>query len=161
MREDPGCGLRLPKVQSCIEIEGSDDVGVDVRYSWGGLARGDFTSIGCVDTFYLGEYPVTNADFKKFLDATHYRPQDDLNFLRDWKNGGYPEGWAKKPVTWSIAPGCTPRTASGRWQATAPMSGYGNTQRKGGEREPPFTPGETFTTGDAANVPVPDKGRTR
>ena len=25
---------------------------------------------------------------------------DDLNFLRDWKNGAYPEGWANKPVTW-------------------------------------------------------------
>ena len=25
--------------------------------------------------------------FKKFLDATHYHPDDDHNFLRDWKNG--------------------------------------------------------------------------
>ena len=23
-----------------------------------------------------------------------------LNFLRDWKNGSYPDGWANKPVTW-------------------------------------------------------------
>ncbi len=39
-------------------------------------------------------------EFKKFLDATHYHPQDDLNFLRDWKDGAYPAGWDNKPVTW-------------------------------------------------------------
>ncbi len=39
-------------------------------------------------------------EFKKFLDATHYHPADDLNFLKDWKNGAYPQGWANKPVTW-------------------------------------------------------------
>jgi gamma-glutamyl hercynylcysteine S-oxide synthase len=44
--------------------------------------------------------PVTNADFKKFLDATNYHPKDDHNFLRDWKNGNYPQGWDSKPVTW-------------------------------------------------------------
>ena len=27
-----------------------------------------------IETFYIDKYPVTNADFKKFLDATHYRP---------------------------------------------------------------------------------------
>jgi formylglycine-generating enzyme required for sulfatase activity len=43
---------------------------------------------------------VTNAEFKKFIDATHYHTKDDHNFLRDWKNGAYPEGWANKPVTW-------------------------------------------------------------
>jgi formylglycine-generating enzyme required for sulfatase activity len=43
---------------------------------------------------------VTNAQFKEFLDATQYHPKDDQNFLRDWKNGLYPEGWASKPVTW-------------------------------------------------------------
>ncbi len=25
--------------------------------------------------FFIDKYPVTNAQFKKFLDATHYRPQ--------------------------------------------------------------------------------------
>ncbi|MGD0578345.1 MAG: SUMF1/EgtB/PvdO family nonheme iron enzyme, partial [Bryobacteraceae bacterium] len=49
---------------------------------------------------YIDKYPVTNSQFKQFLDATHYHPKDDLNFLRDWKNGSYPDGWANKPVTW-------------------------------------------------------------
>ena len=47
-------------------------------------------SIIHVKSFWIDKYPVTNAEFKKFLDATHYRPQDDLNFLRDWQNGAYP-----------------------------------------------------------------------
>jgi len=53
-----------------------------------------------IGTFYIDKYPVTNADFKRFLDATHYQPKDDHNFLRDWKDGAYPAGWANKPVTW-------------------------------------------------------------
>ena len=36
---------------------------------------------------------MTNTEFKKFLDATHYRPKDDHNFLRSWQNGAYPDGW--------------------------------------------------------------------
>ena len=38
--------------------------------------------------------------FKKFVDAKNYHPRDDYHFLNDWKNGTYPEGWGKKPVTW-------------------------------------------------------------
>ena len=49
---------------------------------------------------YIDEYPVTNAEFKRFMDAAKYHPEDDHNFLRDWANGSYPEGWDNKPVTW-------------------------------------------------------------
>ena len=35
-----------------------------------------------------------------YLLATHYRPKESHNFLRDWTNGAFPQGWAKKPVTW-------------------------------------------------------------
>ena len=48
-----------------------------------------------VNSFYIDKYPVTNSEFKKFMDATTYRPKDDHNFLKDWKNGTYPAGWAK------------------------------------------------------------------
>src|SRR5260370_15774849 len=53
-----------------------------------------------IKRFFIDKYPVTNAEFNKFLDATHYHPKDSLNFLKDWKDGTYPGGWAKKPVTW-------------------------------------------------------------
>ena len=53
-----------------------------------------------IKAFYMDKYPVTNAEFKKFLDATNYHPKDSLNFLKDWKDGTYPAGWSNKPVTW-------------------------------------------------------------
>ena len=40
-----------------------------------------------VAPFFIDKFPVTNAQFKHFLDATHYAPSDAFNFLRDWKNG--------------------------------------------------------------------------
>ena len=83
-----------------IEIEGTDDIGVDVQYPWEDSARRFHEHPVQIKPFYIDKYPVTNADFKKFLDASHYHPKDDLNFLKDWQNGNYPDGAAKKPVTW-------------------------------------------------------------
>lgn len=83
-----------------IEIEGSNDQGVDVQYPWENVARRFHEHKMRIQPFYMDKYPVTNAEFKKFLDASKYRPKDDLNFLRDWKNGTFPDGWANKPVTW-------------------------------------------------------------
>ncbi len=53
-----------------------------------------------IASFYMDKYPTTNKQFKKFLDATHYLPKDNFNFLKDWNNGMYPNGWENKPVTW-------------------------------------------------------------
>ena len=72
---------------SGIEIEGFNDIGVDVQYPWEDTPRRFHDHPMHVKSFWIDKYPVTNAQFKKFLDATHYRPQDDLNFLRDWKDG--------------------------------------------------------------------------
>ena len=83
-----------------IEIEGFNDIGVDVQYPWEPTPRRFHEHRIPIGAFYMDRYPVTNAQFKRFLDAAHYRPKDDLNFLRDWKNGTFPSGWANKPVTW-------------------------------------------------------------
>jgi iron(II)-dependent oxidoreductase len=83
-----------------VEIEGSNDVEVDVQYPWEDIPRRFHEQKMQIKPFYMDKYPVTNAEFKKFLDVSHYRPQNDLNFLRDWKGGTYPDGWANKPVTW-------------------------------------------------------------
>ena len=83
-----------------IEIEGGNDIGVDVQEPWEDSPRRYHHHRMTVHAFYIDRYPVTNAEFKKFLDGSHYRPQDGHNFLRDWNNGMYPEGWSNKPVTW-------------------------------------------------------------
>jgi formylglycine-generating enzyme required for sulfatase activity len=83
-----------------IEIEGSNDVTLDVQYPWEVTARRFHQHLMRVHSFDIDKYPVTNKEFRSFLDATHFGPQDDLNFLKDWKGGMYPPGWDNKPVTW-------------------------------------------------------------
>ncbi|MGA2563718.1 MAG: SUMF1/EgtB/PvdO family nonheme iron enzyme, partial [Steroidobacteraceae bacterium] len=83
-----------------IEIEGSDAIGVDVAYPWEDSARRFHHQEIKISRFYIDQYSVSNAQFKAFLTATGYHPKDDLDFLKDWRNGTYPEGWANKPVTW-------------------------------------------------------------
>jgi formylglycine-generating enzyme required for sulfatase activity len=83
-----------------IEIEGFNWIGLDVQYPWEDAPRRGHHHLLMMKSFYMDRYPVTNADFKKFLDATQYHPRDDHNFLKDWRNGTYADGWANKPVTW-------------------------------------------------------------
>ena len=89
-----------------VEIEGwgypagPDQTGVDFQYPWESAPTRQHEHDIDVAAFYIDKYPVTNAEFKKFVDATHYHPGDAHNFLKDWVNGTYPQGWAKKPVTW-------------------------------------------------------------
>ena len=85
---------------SGIEIEGGNDPGADVQYPWEDSPRRFHQHTVRLPSYFIDRTPTTNAEFKKFLDATHYHPQDDHNFLRDWKGGNYPDGWGDKPVTW-------------------------------------------------------------
>jgi formylglycine-generating enzyme required for sulfatase activity len=85
---------------SGIEIEGGNDPGADVQYPWEDTARRFHRHRMHVHSFYIDRTPVTNAAFNRFLNSTHYHPKDDHNFLQNWKNGSYPEGWDNKPVTW-------------------------------------------------------------
>ena len=39
---------------------------------------------------------MTNDAFKAFLDATHYHPQDDLNFVGDWKRRNVSPGMGEQ-----------------------------------------------------------------
>ena len=91
---------------SGVEIEGwghpagTDALGVDVQYPWEDVPRMVHDKDVDVRSFYIDRCPVTNAQFKKFLQASGYHPRDDHNFLKDWTAGSYPQGWDKKPVTW-------------------------------------------------------------
>ncbi len=97
--------IRVPAAEfsfrvSGIEIEGFNDIGVDVQYPWEDSPRRFHDHPMEIKSFWIDKYPVTNTQFKRFLDATHYHPPDDLNFLRDWKDGKLPRGWDSRPVTW-------------------------------------------------------------
>jgi formylglycine-generating enzyme required for sulfatase activity len=83
-----------------IEIEGGDDIGVDVQYPWEDSPRRHHSHTMGIAAFYIDKYPVTNRQFAEFLKASQYHPEDDHNFLKDWKNGQYPAGWDNRPVTW-------------------------------------------------------------
>ncbi len=137
-----------------IEVEGLNDMGVDVQYPWEDSARRFHSHPMQIDSFYIDKYPVTNAQFKKFLDSSHYHPKDDLNFLRDWKDGSYPAGWENKPVTWvSLEDARAYAAWAGKrlpheweWQFAA----QGNDRRL-------YPWGNDW---DASAVPVPDNSRT-
>jgi formylglycine-generating enzyme required for sulfatase activity len=146
-------GTYIFKVKG-IEIEGSDDIGVDVQYPWEDSPRRFHEHTMEIKPFYIDKYPVTNEGFKKFLDATHYSPQDHLNFLKDWTNGSYPAGWANKPVTWVSLEDAR---AYAKWTG----------KRLPHEWEWQFaaqgTDGRAYPWGDAwdaSDVPVPDQSRT-
>jgi iron(II)-dependent oxidoreductase len=49
-------------------------------------------------SFLIDRFPVTNRQFKRFLDATGYRPSDTVRFLLHWKDGVYPDAEADHPV---------------------------------------------------------------
>ncbi|MCG9134431.1 formylglycine-generating enzyme family protein [Candidatus Poribacteria bacterium] len=65
-----------------------------------------------IDAFYIDKYPVTNAQYKKFVDANPpwSKPQwfknrisrryHDGDYLRHWTEDDYPDGKADYPVNW-------------------------------------------------------------
>ncbi len=85
---------------SGIEIEGYTWKGLDFQYPWESSARRSHLRRMAMKSFHIDKCPVTNAEYKKFIDATGYRPKDDHNFLSDWVKGAPRKGWEKKPVTW-------------------------------------------------------------
>jgi iron(II)-dependent oxidoreductase len=140
---------------SGIEIEGSNDIGVDVQYPWENMARRFHEQRMTILPIYMDKYPVTNAEFKKFLDATHYRPADTLNFLRDWKNGAYPESWANKPVTWVSLEDAR---AYAKWAGKRlPHEWEWQYVAQGGNSARVYPWGDDW---EANAVPVPVKGRS-
>lgn len=157
--EAPAGMIKIPgssfdfKVEG-IEIEGGASEMVDVQYPWEPTPRRFHEHTLEIKPFFIDKYPVTNAQFKQFLDATHYAPKDSLNFLRDWKNGTFPAGWENRPVTWVSMEDARAYAAwAGKrlpheweWQLAAQSTDNRN-----------FPWGNYW---ESANVPAPDTGRT-
>jgi len=53
-----------------------------------------------LDPFYMAEYPVTNKQFRLFLDVTNYKPTDGEahRFLAHWRKGRCPRALEDHPV---------------------------------------------------------------
>jgi len=139
---------------SGTEIEGDGNPGVDVQYPWEDSPRRFHEKAMQIAPFYIDKYPVTNAQFKQFLDATHYAPRDALNFLRDWNDGAMPQGWEKRPVTWVSLEDAR---AYAKWVGKRlPHEWEWQMAAQG-------TDGRTFPWGNywqPSNVPTPATGRT-
>ncbi|MCD6326580.1 SUMF1/EgtB/PvdO family nonheme iron enzyme [bacterium] len=55
-----------------------------------------------LDSFEIDVTPITNGQYKHFLEATAYdgRAEADENYLRDWLSGTFPAGEENYPITW-------------------------------------------------------------
>ncbi|MGL6195472.1 MAG: formylglycine-generating enzyme family protein [Thermoguttaceae bacterium] len=53
-----------------------------------------------VKSFMIDQTEVSNAEFKRFLDATGYEPEHDKNFLAHWPSGVMPAELADHPVVY-------------------------------------------------------------
>jgi gamma-glutamyl hercynylcysteine S-oxide synthase len=138
-----------------IEIEGSNDEGVDVQYPWEDTPRRFHQHFMHITAFDIDKFPVTNKEFKAFLDATHYHPKDDLNFLKDWQGATYPPGWENKPVTWVSLEDARAYAA---WAGKRlPHEWEWQYALQGPEHDRKYPWGNLWRP-DA--VPVPDQGRT-
>ena len=51
-----------------------------------------------ISEFYMDMHPVTNLQFKAFLEFTKYRPKDTHRFLALWVEGEIPPGMENLPV---------------------------------------------------------------
>ena len=137
-----------------IAIEGQTWAGVDVQYPWETLPRRAHRRFMRIDRFHIDRTPVTNAQFKTFIDASGYRPRDAHNFLRDWIAGAPRPGWENKPVTWVALDDAR---AYARWAGKRlPHEWEWQYAAQGGD-------GRLYPWGsawDAAAVPEPNRGRT-
>ena len=87
---------------------------VDVQYPWEDSPRRFHEKVMQVAPFFIDKYPVTNADFKRFLDATHYAPRDTTNFLRDWKQRNLSGGMGKPASDMGLSRRCARLRSLGR-----------------------------------------------
>lgn len=81
-------------------IEGGASAGVDFQYPWEDTPRRAHRHRLKIAAFAIDRNPVSNAEFKAFLEASTYIPADAQNFLAHWKDGAPVPGSEQQPVTW-------------------------------------------------------------
>jgi gamma-glutamyl hercynylcysteine S-oxide synthase len=83
-----------------VEIEGQTWDGNDVQYPWEGSPRRGHRRHMSMPAYFIDRAPVTNAQFRDFIEDSGWLPDDSHHFLRDWLDGAPRPGWENKPVTW-------------------------------------------------------------
>ena len=139
---------------SGVEIEGGDGPGVDFQYPWEDLPRRQHDKEMDIQAFYIDKYPVTNAQFKRFLDASGYKPKDEHNFLKDWQGGTLSSGLGPQTGHLGLAGGRPGLRRLGRQAAAARM---GMAVCGAGQRRPALSLGQQ--SGCRPGMPKPESGR--
>jgi hypothetical protein len=75
-----------------------------------------------------------------------------LNYLKDWTNGTYPQGWDKKPVTWI---GLEDMAAYAKWAGKRLLNEWEWQYAAQGNKNYTYPWGNTF---DPTRIPVPSVG---
>jgi formylglycine-generating enzyme required for sulfatase activity len=158
----PSGMVAIPAGHFRFEVEGvmiEKHEGSGVQFPWESKPELKHSREMDVPGFFMDRYPVTCAQFQEFLEATAYHPADDHNFLLGWKNGKFPDGWAKKPVT-CVSP--EDARAYARWAGKrlphdwewqyAAQSGDGRLYPWGNDNETTRTP--AFETGRDQRLPT-------
>ena len=83
-----------------VVIEGYANAGVDIQYPWESEPRRAHRHRLDIAAFAIDRFPVTNGQFKAFVDASGYAPRDKQNYLAHWADGAPLSGWEDRPVIW-------------------------------------------------------------
>ncbi len=73
--------IRIPGGPFLFRIEKKES-----RIPYPDFSEGKQVKIG---PFYMDRFPVTNREYKEFLEATNYQPEDTARHLKHWKDGTF------------------------------------------------------------------------
>lgn len=106
-KEVPSGMLRVPdyegwmvtryRMRECGYIAGA----VDEKHTYDGFEKiCPYSRQAIIKNVALDAFPVTNADFLRFLQETKYQPQNPRNFLKHWRDAKPLPGQEKHPVVY-------------------------------------------------------------
>ncbi len=86
---------------SSVEIEGAAGSGVGVQFPFEKHPQRSHSQVLQIGAMYVDKYPVTNAQYHAYLEASGYRPEDTSNWLKqNFVSGEVRPGWEQRPVTY-------------------------------------------------------------
>lgn len=86
----PGGMVKIPAGSFTMQVTSGDEF---ISYP-----KAAYPKTMSMKSFYIDRSPITNLQFKNFLDATRYHPADTTNFLKHWVNGKITAGEENFPI---------------------------------------------------------------